>query len=79
MQRCDGSSHGYGVTLSQTLWSLEAYNRLKEADLQAASAQASFLGAEQDLLLRISQAYFGTLSARDQLATNRAERDTFAS
>ena len=77
MQHCYGTSRGYGLTLSQTLWSFEAYNRLKEADLQAASAQASLLGAEQDLLLRISQAYFGILSARDQLATNRAARETF--
>ena len=77
MQRCSGSNRGYGVTLSQTLWSFEAYNRLKEADLQAASAEASLLAAEQGLLLRISQAYFGILSARDQLATNRAARETF--
>ena len=54
MQRCSGSSRGYGLTLSQTLWSFEAYNRLKEADLRAASAQASLLGAEQDLRLRVS-------------------------
>jgi outer membrane protein len=78
MQRCYGTSRGYALTLSQTLWSTEAYNRLKETSLQAASAEASFLGAQQDLLLRISQAYFGILSARDQLATNRAARETFA-
>ena len=59
------------------LWSFQAFNQLKEANFQAAAAEATFRGAEQNLLLRVAQAYFGILSASDQLATNRSEREAF--
>ncbi|HVC01640.1 MAG TPA: TolC family outer membrane protein [Steroidobacteraceae bacterium] len=78
MENCYGNVRTVGLSLSQTLWSFEAYSRLKEADFQAASAQANLLSAEQSLLLRVANAYFGILSARDQLATNRSERAAFA-
>jgi outer membrane protein len=76
-QRCYGTVRGLGLNLSQTLWSYQAFNQLKEANLQAAAAEATFRGAEQNLLLRVAQAYFGILSASDQLATNRNEREAF--
>jgi outer membrane protein len=75
--RCFGSVHGYGLTLSQTIWSFESLSRLSEARFQAASAQAALADAEQTLLLRVAQAYFGILAAEDQLDTNRRERDSF--
>src|ERR1700726_4478148 len=76
-QRCYGTVRGLGLNLSQTLWSYQAFNQLKEGNLQAAAAEATFRGAEQNLLLRVAQAYFGILSASDQLATNRSEREAF--
>jgi outer membrane protein len=76
---CYGTVRGLGLNLSQTLWSYQAFNQLKEANLQAAAAEATFRGAEQNLLLRVAQAYFGILSASDQLATNRSEREAFGS
>jgi outer membrane protein len=78
MQRCYGNAQQLELTLSQTLWSYEAYSRLKEADFQAAAAEASFRGAQQSLVLRVAQAYFAILAASDQLATNLAEREAFA-
>ena len=77
MQNCYSNTHAYGLTLTQTLWSFESFSRLKEANFLAASAQANLLGAQQGLLLRIATAYFGILSARDQLATNRRAREAF--
>jgi outer membrane protein len=76
-QHCYGTAHALGLNLSQTLWSFQAFNQLKEANFQAAAAEATFRGAEQNLLLRVAQAYFGILSASDQLATNRSEREAF--
>ncbi len=76
-QRCYGTVRGLGLNLSQTLWSFQAFNQLKEANFQAAAAEATFRGAEQSLLLRVAQAYFQILSASDQLATNRSERQAF--
>jgi outer membrane protein len=77
-QHCYGTAHALGITMSQTIWSFQAFSLLKEADFHAAAAEASSQGAEQSLLLRVAQAYFGILSASDQLSTNRAEREAFA-
>ncbi len=77
MQHCYGTARALGINMSQTLWSFQAFSRLKEANFQAAAAEAAFRSAQQNLLLRVAQAYFAILSAADQLATNRAERDAF--
>src|SRR5450432_1366342 len=76
-QRCYGTAHSLGLNISQTLWSFQSFSQLKEANFQVAAAESSFHGAQQSLLLRVAQAYFGILSAADQLATNVAERDAF--
>jgi len=76
-QYCYTNTHAYGLTLTQTLWSFESFSRLGEASFLAAGAQANLLAAQQSLLLRVATAYFGILSAQDQLATNRRARDAF--
>ncbi len=76
-QYCYTNTQAYGLTLTQTVWSLESFSRLKEANFLAASAQANLLAAQQSLVLRVATAYFGILSARDQLATNRRARQAF--
>jgi outer membrane protein len=77
-QTCSSSTRGYGLTLTQTLWSFESFSRLKEANFLVAGAQATLLEAQQSLLLRVATAYFRILSARDQLATNRRAREAFS-
>ena len=77
-ERCYANTRSLNVTLTQTLWSTEAYNLARESSSQVAAAQAIWQGAEQNLLLRVAQAYFSILSASDQLATNRREREAFA-
>jgi len=77
LDRCNGVVRGYGLNLTQTLWSFESFNRLKEASLQVASAEATFQAAQQALVLRVAQAYFTILAAEDQLTTNRSERQSF--
>jgi outer membrane protein len=77
-QRCYGTAHSLGLNLSQTLWSFQSFSLLKEANFQVAAAEANYQGAQESLLLRVAQAYFGILSAADQLATNIAEREAFS-
>jgi outer membrane protein len=77
-QRCYGTAHTLALNVSQTLWSFQSFSQLKEANFQVAAAEANFQGAQQSLLLRVAQAYFGILSAADQLATNVAEREAFS-
>jgi outer membrane protein len=59
------------------LWSWQSFNQLREANSLAASAQATLMSAQQSLLLRVAQAYFGILAAQDQLLTNRNARNAF--
>jgi outer membrane protein len=77
LQHCYGTVHSLGINMSQTLWSFQAFSQLKEANFQAAAAEATFRSAQQNLLLRVAQAYFAILSGSDQLAANRAEREAF--
>jgi outer membrane protein len=77
IEHCNANYRSYGLTLSQTLWSFSDYSRLKEADSEVASAEATYLSAQQSLVLRVAQAYFAILAARDQLDTLRNERAAF--
>jgi outer membrane protein len=76
-QRCYGTAHSLGLNLSQTLWSFQSFSQLKEANFQVAAAESSYQSAQQNVVLRVAQAYFNILSATDQLTTNVAERDAF--
>jgi outer membrane protein len=76
-EHCYSYVRSYGLTLSQTLWSWQSFNQLREANSLAASAEATLLSAQQSLLLRVAQAYFAILAAQDQLSTNRAARSAF--
>ncbi len=51
---CFGDAHGYGLSLSQTLWSFQSFSQLREASATAAAAEANLLAAQQSLLLRVS-------------------------
>src|SRR6202789_762471 len=77
-QVCFGDGHGYGLNLSQTLWSFQSFSQLREASATAAAAEASLLAAQQSLLLRVAQAYFGVLSAHDALVTNQGARQSYS-
>ena len=74
---CFGDAHGYGLTLSQTLWSFQSFSLLREASAAAAAAEANLLAAQQALMLRVASAYFGILSARDTLTTVQGARDSY--
>ncbi len=62
------------IQFSQTLWSFEAFQRLKQADISVAQAEAVYRSAQQSLILRLAQAYFEVLAASDALRTGTAER-----
>lgn len=70
----DGTDRGLTVTLDQSVFSLANWRRLQQASSQVALAQASYRSAEQNLVLRVAQAYFGVLGARDNLRSAQAEK-----
>jgi outer membrane protein len=77
-QVCFGDGHGYGLNLAQTLWSFQSFSQLREASATAAAAEANLLAAQQSLMLRVAQAYFGVLSAHDALVTQQGARQSYS-
>jgi outer membrane protein len=75
--RATANETTFGLTVSQTLWSYTDYSQLKEADAEAASAEATYLAAEQQEIVTVADDYFAVLAAQDQLTTLRRERDAF--
>ncbi|MFT4047381.1 MAG: TolC family outer membrane protein [Solimonas sp.] len=81
----DGETHwsGTGVDksvsldLTQPLWSVESFQKLRQASVQVAEAEAQYRDAEQSLILRVAEAYFAVLSAADNLSANRLERQAY--
>ena len=64
----------YQVTLTQTIWSFEQWRLLKQADSRVALAEATYRSAQQDLILRVAQAYFNVLAASDNVRTSTSEK-----
>jgi len=62
------NSNGYQLTLTQPLFRWQNWVNYDQSKLQVAQAEANFLLASQDLILRVSQAYFDTLYARENLS-----------
>ncbi len=62
------------VNLTQPLFNLESWYKLKQASEQAALAQLNYRLSEQSLLVTVAQSYFAVLGARDRLQSDRAEK-----
>ncbi len=74
-QESDTDTKTWGVSLSQALFNTDAWQRFKRADLQAAKAETDYVVAQQDLIVRVADAYFNVLAAQDTLAAERAAKD----
>jgi len=68
----------WGLNLRENLFSWSNWVTLKQANAQVAQAEATYLAAEQNLILRICQAYFNVLSALDNLQAQEASLEAIA-
>ncbi len=73
----DATLKALTLSLDQVLFDWAAYRRFDQAGDQVALAQAQFRSAEQALLLRTAETYFGLLSAADSLRFAQAEKGAF--
>ncbi|HUO19704.1 MAG TPA: TolC family outer membrane protein, partial [Steroidobacteraceae bacterium] len=62
----------WGLTLKQNVFSWSNWMTLKAASSQVAQAEATYQAAEQQLILRVAQAYFNVLTADDTLEADQA-------
>jgi outer membrane protein len=68
----------WAINLRQNLFSWQNWATLRAANYQVAQAEADYQAAEQDLILRAAQRYFGVLSAQDTLEAQQAALDAFS-
>jgi outer membrane protein len=72
------TSESLSLNLNQTIFDWAQYTQLRQADKTVARAETDFEVAKQDLLLRVSEAYFNVLAAEDTLASEVAARESIA-
>ena len=65
----------YTVTLTQPLFNVGALEAFKQGDLNTKIADMRFFLAQQDLIIRVSQAYFDTLTSQDNVELYRNKKD----
>lgn len=73
----EGTGRNIGLTLNQVIYNRIDHLTLGVADLQARQADMDFGAAEQDLILRTSEAYFSVLKANARLQLSIASQDAF--
>ncbi len=62
------------LSLSQPLFNLGAWESYEQSKLSVIASDIQFAGAQQDLMLRVSQAYFDVLAAENTLKTLQAQK-----
>lgn len=68
----------YGVYLTQTLFNWASYQNYEKSKLAVSVSEALFAASQQDLIIRVSQAYFDVLTAQDVLVFAKAQRVAIA-
>jgi len=74
----DTTTRTWGVNLKQNVFSWANWMTLKEAGREVAQAEANYQAAEQNLILRVSQAYFAVLAAYDTLQADQASLEAIS-
>ena len=69
----DGRQSSFALRLEQSVFDRRNFIELSQADLEIARAEAELDGARQDLMLRVSEAYFNVLVAQESLEFSIAE------
>lgn len=72
------NSNGYAVTATQPLFNLQSWLTYQQAANQVSQAEATFRQAEQDLVLRVAQAYFDVLVADNNVTLAAAQKTAIA-
>ena len=74
----DTTSKKWALNLQQNLFSWANWMALKGAGHEVAQAEATYQAAEQQLILRVAQAYFNVLAAEDGLEANQASLEAIS-
>jgi len=69
----DNTSEKWGATLTQTLFDLSAWYTFKSGKETSKQAEADLAASQQDLIIRVSDAYFNVLRNLENLQASKAE------
>jgi outer membrane protein len=72
------NSTDYQLTLTQPLYRWQNWLGAEQGELLVAQAEATFVQAQQDLALRVAEAYFNVLNAQESLRATQAQKTAFA-
>jgi outer membrane protein len=64
----------YQLTLTQPLYRWQNWVGYQQGDLLTAQAEVTFAQAEQDLILRVAEAYFNVLNAQESLRATQSQK-----
>jgi outer membrane protein len=74
----DTTTKAWALNLRQNVFSWSNWMALKGAGREVAQAEATYQAAEQQLILRVAQAYFNVLAAEDGLEANQASLEAIS-
>lgn len=77
-ERLSGNVYQTSIDAEQWLFNRSNSATIAQAEKQAIVAQADLQAAEQDLIVRLAQAYFDVLAAQDAQATAQANKKAIA-
>ncbi len=72
------STRVYAVTLSQPLFRAQNWIAIDQARKQVLQAEAILAGSQQDLGIRVAQAYFDVLLARDNVSASETQKSAIS-
>ena len=72
------NSNGWNVTLTQPIFRWQNIVQYEQSKFQVLQAEAQFAQATQDLIVRVAQAYFDVLAARDNIEFIKANKIAIA-
>jgi outer membrane protein len=67
-------NRGWTIRLTQPLFNWDKWEQFRQGDLLTSIAEAQYAAAEQDLVLRVTEAYFNVLNAQDTLNLSRNKK-----
>lgn len=69
------NTHGYSVRLTQPIFRLDSWFSFKQSLALTDQARAQLAKQQQDLMIRVANAYFNVLRVEDNIAAAKAEED----
>jgi len=74
----DSTRYQYGASLNMQLYHHDSWLRMDNAKKSAHRSDLSYQATKQDLIVRVAQAYFDLLKAKDDLEFSQAEKAAIA-